>query len=31
MKHARCMIINTGATGESIQVTRDRILRHLPG
>lgn len=26
---ARCMIINTGAPGESIQRTHDRILRHV--
>lgn len=31
MAHAKCIIINTGAPGESIQRTRDRILGHLLG
>jgi hypothetical protein len=29
MAHAKCVIINTGAPGESIGRTRDRILGHL--
>jgi len=29
MAHAKCVVINTGAPGETIQRTRDRILQHL--